>query len=1044
MKIILKMVWGAMLIFTHITIHAQVKEDTLQAHQYFVKGDSLFDSGKYRKSIPYFKKAASEFKDKLIWSRYAYTLNKISQTYYQVSDFENSIININEVLKICKEKLPQESKQEAKAYSNKAKLYRRKGRYNEALDLYTKALSIIKKVSGNNHIETASLYNNMGIVYDNMELIDQAQLHYEKSLKISQLLYNQKKRNELNAVYLNLAVLNSRIGLYNKALPFYNKTIILDKETYGENHPYVAEGYYNLGSNYSYTGEDNLALQYFLKGLSIIEEIYKQEEEIFALFYNGIGSQYSRLGKLDLAHIYYVKALHIYEKIYGINDFTTANILSNMAYGVFFLKKEYDKALEYLEKSYRIRVKLFGEEHRNTYVLNEDFGEVYEKKEEYDIAETYFKKLQNITIKKLGQKNQNTASSLIHLGRINLKTKEYTTAIEQYHKALISCSNKFKANSVYNNPVIKDYTNLNIALSALHGKAKAFKLLPQGDDLKNLEFSLKSFISCDSIIDFTRNSYVSNDDKILLQAKSSEIYKDAIDTSLLLYEQTKEQEYRSIAFYFSEKSKARLLNQQLKKVKAEHFTKIPQDKLTVIEENNTKISLYKSKLYDNKTNKDSLKFSKYSSIIFSLTQKNDSIHKFLEKEYPKYYKLKYNNELISIAQVQEKIQENTSIIEYFVAGDIVYVFVVSKNNFSVKEININNLNEKILQFHTAIKSKDNSAYRKIGYHLYQQLIEPLDFIEDHENLIIIPDGILWQLNFDLLLTEDINSKNPKHLSYLLKKQVISYANSIHLFFSNQYANSPVLKECLAFSFSNFNDLPPPNPELNLVTRGVDDDLPGTREEIKEISKIINGSYFYDKNSIETNFKNHADQYALLHLALHGELDHENPENSKLYFTKTNDSLQDNYLYNHELYAMDIPAELVVLSACNTGSGKISKGEGIMSLGRAFQYAGTKSLVLTNWEVSDETTPELMKNFYTNLKEGMSKSKALQQAKLQYLNSVDVYHSAPFYWGAFYLIGDASAIEFQINNRYYLIFISIGIILVILLFFLQKRIRKFTR
>ncbi|MBQ0740050.1 CHAT domain-containing protein, partial [Aquimarina celericrescens] len=124
-----------------------------------------------------------------------------------------------------------------------------------------------------------------------------------------------------------------------------------------------------------------------------------------------------------------------------------------------------------------------------------------------------------------------------------------------------------------------------------------------------------------------------------------------------------------------------------------------------------------------------------------------------------------------------------------------------------------------------------------------------------------------------------------------------------------------------------------------------------------------------------NFKKKANAYSILHLALHGEVDNERPENSKLYFTKSTDTMEDNMLYSHELFALDIPAELTVLSACNTGAGKIARGEGIMSLGTAFQYAGTKSLVLTSWEVSDQTTPEIMQYFYTNLKSGMNKAKA---------------------------------------------------------------------
>ena len=228
--------------------------------------------------------------------------------------------------------------------------------------------------------------------------------------------------------------------------------------------------------------------------------------------------------------------------------------------------------------------------------------------------------------------------------------------------------------------------------------------------------------------------------------------------------------------------------------------------------------------------------------------------------------------------------------------------------------------------------------------------------------------------------------------------------------------------------------------MSLATlRDTGDDLPGTRKEIKAIANIIDGQYYYGSEAIEANFKKNASRYNILHLALHGEVDNEHPENSKLYFTKNKDSIEDNLLYSHELFALDIPAELTVLSACNTGIGKIAKGEGIMSLGTAFQYAGTKSLLLSSWEVSDQTTPTLMKYFYTNLKEGMNKAKALQQAKLQYLNAADINRTHPFYWGGFYLVGDHAPISFSPNSYlYWILGFSVLAVILLSLFWYRKK------
>ncbi len=180
--------------------------------------------------------------------------------------------------------------------------------------------------------------------------------------------------------------------------------------------------------------------------------------------------------------------------------------------------------------------------------------------------------------------------------------------------------------------------------------------------------------------------------------------------------------------------------------------------------------------------------------------------------------------------------------------------------------------------------------------------------------------------------------------------------------------------------------------------------------------------------------------ALEHLALHGEVNHKDPKQSKLYFTKVKDSIEDNYLYAHELFTLKLPAELAVLSACETGSGEIATGEGIMSIGNAFQYAGTKSLLLSSWKVSDQVAPELMKLFYQNLENGLTKPKALQKAKLDYLENTSSIRANPFYWGSFYIIGDISPIDIGGNNTFAFLGITL-LILGIIGFFLLKHFRK---
>lgn len=1023
--------------------YAQTTKDTLIAHKYLTVGDSLLNKEDYHNAIDNFQNAAIHFKKSAFWEKQAESLLRIADTYYYLDDFDNLIPIVAKVLRICKEKLQKNTLIKAKALRLKGEIYKRNNKYSKAIKHYQEALEILIGKLGNYHIETADLEIYMGIAYDDWGLSEEAQKHYTKSLKINQKLYDEGKENRLNTVYLNLAVLCSRLGLYKRAIPLYEKAIALDIEKYGAKDPYLAESYYNLGSNYNKIGEDYVSLQYFYKGLKICKESLKEGDETFALLYNGIATQYTKLGKLDKALEIYNKSLKIYQHIYGNSHVNTAEILGNIG-GTYRILKEYDKALVYLQKTKRIMESLFDKNHRDLFLPNYELGQLYEQQHQYDLATEYYEKNLAIAIQNFGLKNQKTSEAYIEIARIQFINKQYKEAIDTYHKAIIAGSKKFGNKNINALPEAKDYVDGDAQLTALYGKAKSMRVLAETrNDRQNVELAYQHFFVCDALLDETRVSYQSVEDKMSLEINAKELYKEAISTALWLNEKTRDDKYLMEAFYFSEKNKSRLLDEQLRKTKATNFAGIPSDKIKGIEEVKTKLAQYTSKLYEHKsqpgTEENLKQIDKYTDLVFIYSQKNDAIIKELAQEYPRYYDLIYDQVLISVDEIQSKLPANTGLLEYFVSGSKIYSFYISKDSFNVKSLDTDNLEKKVIGFREAITQKDIDTYYRIGSTLYKELIAPIELKEQIDHLIIVPSGILWHLNFDLLITKESEDSSPQEISYFLKDKVISYANSANLFFSEESKEQHVLQECLAFSFSNDTVSGSSSISMNTL-RNTKDDLPGARKEIKAISEIINGKYFYGKEAGEANFKKHSDQYDVLHLAIHGELDDKDPENSKLFFTQDSLSIEDNYLYNQEIYNLEIPAELVVLSACNTGVGKISKGEGVMSLGRAFQYAGAKSLLLTSWEVSDDVTPEIMKNFYDNLSDGMNKAKALQQAKLQFLKTANIYQTDPVYWGGFYMLGDISEINLSNTNyKYYYVWGIIVIVFILgILFFINKK------
>jgi CHAT domain-containing protein len=182
-------------------------------------------------------------------------------------------------------------------------------------------------------------------------------------------------------------------------------------------------------------------------------------------------------------------------------------------------------------------------------------------------------------------------------------------------------------------------------------------------------------------------------------------------------------------------------------------------------------------------------------------------------------------------------------------------------------------------------------------------------------------------------------------------------------------------------------------------------LPGSKEEVHSINKIIGGQVFIDENATEHNFKQNAGKYDILHLAMHTIVDTDDPMYTKMVFTQTNDSVEDNFLNTYELYNMNLSARMAVLSSCNTGKGRLQKGEGVISLARGFMYAGCPSVTMSLWEVEDKSGSILMKYYYEFLKKGESKAEALQSAKLKFLDGADPLKSHPYFWSGFVVIGN---------------------------------------
>ena len=165
-----------------------------------------------------------------------------------------------------------------------------------------------------------------------------------------------------------------------------------------------------------------------------------------------------------------------------------------------------------------------------------------------------------------------------------------------------------------------------------------------------------------------------------------------------------------------------------------------------------------------------------------------------------------------------------------------------------------------------------------------------------------------------------------------------------------------------------------------------------------------------KKATKETFEKIVGDYRIVHLATHGKANDKIGDYCFLAFTEQKDSLQNELLYVRDIYNLSLNADLVVLSACETGIGELKRGEGVISLARAFAYSGAKSLITTLWSVNDKSTMQIMEGFYRQLKKGASKDAALWKAKQVYLEKSKHEQAHPFFWSAFIPIGDMQAVK----------------------------------
>ena len=761
----------------------------------------------------------------------------------------------------------------------------------------------------------------------------------------------------------------------------------------------------NIGLVYWTTGNTSLALETLEQSLLLKKELLGKQSVEVAATLNNIGLLYSDT-EPETAERYYLEALAIYQTLFPPDHPSIALAYGNL--GVVYRKqKKYEQSIKYFEDALSIQQKRFGEVHPTIGFIYNNIGQTYLDKGDDILTKVYFEKGQDVYRKIYGEKNPEVAYGYTILAGLELKKGKYDEALKLIQKALISNTISFKQTEVYKNPDSEDYYNGMLLLSTLQMKAQAIESRYYNKSLKykDLSFSLQTLEVCDTLIDKIRQVLISHKDKIALGKTSVEVFENSIRVSYALSQATPQTRYYlNKAFYFSEKNKSAVLLEAISETNAKSYANIPSNLLNQEQELKATIAWLEQRLA---AELDESKKQEYKNQLFKSNEAYRQFIQSLEKSYPQYFNLKYNIHTPTVAEIQKGMDDKSELISYFIAENShkLYIFTISAKHFEVIEAPLKEeYNKMITGMRNAIKIKGLEGFTKTSTFLHEQLF-PFNIEKKATHLIIIPDGRLGIIPFEAL----IEKPNPKDSLSFVNMDYLG----IHYAFSYNYSATLYLQ---GITRVDTVKLPRPsilicapvkfNPGSNLNS------LPGTETEATTIAEIFTAKNLTVKaytfgNATEVLIKSkELGKYTFIHLATHGIVHEEKPELSQIYLRSDSLKLEDGDLYSGEIYNLIIRADLVTLSACQTGLGKVSKGEGIIGLSRALLFAGARNLVVSLWTVSDESTPILMCEFYKQVLQTSCMNThyayAMQQAKLSLMKNPK--YASPYYWAPFILIG----------------------------------------
>ncbi len=815
------------------------------------------------------------------------------------------------------------------------------------------------------------------------------------------------------------------LGAYSDARLHYEKALPFAEEA--ADTAILLRIYGNTGIAIWHEGDDYRALNYLEKAISLAKTM--RDTPVMASFMIHLGDVWRTLDT--------PKSIPIYLDVLSLQpDNPEALMLLSKAY--MAEKNTLGEALETAKRS--LQLAKSGVEKSDAL---HQLGRVFFEMKQYNLALSYYNQAYETAKNSYGKNHPECVKINFFKGKALLAKQDFKQALTAYNQTLDDLLPLFSPKQADQNPLESDLTSSSLwILEALVGKANVYQqLFSKQHKPEDLVRSLE----CAELAIYYQNKiklhYGDDESKFALSSYFNASCDAALHSAFQLYRRSGDAAYAQRAFNISEQTKAVVLAEALYKKELKQVANVPSNLLEQERQSQEQIAYFEKRLIESE---EPGLFSRLKDSLFQARRTLEIQDQQIQTNYPAYAAALFSYRTDTpVDSVQRNLPDDVALLEYFLGDSTVYTFLVTKDTFWAQEqplpasfnqtasAFLRTVNDwRFVADSAALASKvflDNSRL------LYQWLLEKPLAVTNARRLFIVPDGKLSLLPFELLLTKSYSGQwIDRDVPFLLKERAVSYRFSCRK--QAQKQGTPEK------GWGGFG--------LEYDDTGIAADNPGLRDfgplpfaddEIKAIKSVMGGAFWINGNATRKNFLKNAEDYGILHLAMHGVVDERNPLRSRLLFS-TSVAGDDPYVYASDLYNLQLQAGLSVLSACQSGTGAWKKGEGVLSLARAFAFAGCPSMVMSLWNVSDQSTAALMVSFYQQLKAGVTKDEALRSAKLNYLNTASSEYSKPIYWASFVPIGEMNSLPapyFSSGNGWFYWVLIVGLVVIMVFFWRSK-------